>query len=65
LGMYWLTQHKGVISCSPRYVEMTHLGGQVIRCEPHHEKKAHMLCSLEAKSVEEVPVVSEYPDVFP
>ena len=24
-----------------------------------------MLCALEAKSVEEVPVVSEYPDVFP
>jgi hypothetical protein len=65
LGMDWLTQHKGVISCSPRYVEMTHLGGQVMRCEPHHEKKAPMLCSLEAKSVEEVPVMSEYPDVFP
>jgi len=24
-----------------------------------------MLCTLEAKSVEEVPVVCEYPDVFP
>jgi hypothetical protein len=24
-----------------------------------------MLCALEAKSVEEVPVVCEYPDVFP
>ena len=24
-----------------------------------------MLCTLEAKSVEEVPVVREYPDVFP
>ena len=24
-----------------------------------------MLCALEAKSVKEVPVVCEYPDVFP
>ena len=24
-----------------------------------------MLCALEAKSVEEVPIVCEYPDVFP
>jgi hypothetical protein len=24
-----------------------------------------MLCALEAKSVDEVPVVNEYPDVFP
>jgi hypothetical protein len=24
-----------------------------------------MLCALEAKTVEEVPVVNEYPDVFP
>jgi hypothetical protein len=39
LGMDWLTLHKGVISCSPRYVEI--------------------------KSVEEVPIVCEYPDVFP
>jgi hypothetical protein len=24
-----------------------------------------MLCALEAKSVDEVPIVNEYPDVFP
>ena len=65
LGMDWLTRHKGVISCSPRYVEITHPSGRVLRCEPNHEKKAPMICALEAKSVEEVPVVSEYPDVFP
>jgi hypothetical protein len=65
LGMDWLTQHKGVISCSPRYVEMTHPSGRVIRCEPNHEKKSPMLCSLEAKSVKEVPIVNKYPNVFP
>ena len=65
LGMDWLTQHKGVISCSPRYVEITHLSGHVIRCEPNLERMVSMLCALEAKSIEEVPIVCEYPDVFP
>ena len=57
LGMDWLTQHKGVISCSPRYVEITHPSGHVIRCEPNLEKMISMLCALEAKSIEEVTVV--------
>jgi hypothetical protein len=26
-GMDWLTLHKGVISCSPRYVDITHPSG--------------------------------------
>ena len=65
LGMDWLTQHKGVISCSPRYVEITHPSGHVIRCEPNLDRIVSMLCTLEAKSVEEVPIVCEYPDVFP
>ena len=55
LGMDWLIQHKGVISCSPRYVEITHLSGHAIRCEPNLEKTVSMLCALETKLVEEVP----------
>ena len=65
LGMDWLTQHKRVISCSPRYVDITHPNGHMIRCEPNLERTVSMLCALEAKSVEKVPVVSEYPNVFP
>ena len=49
LGMDWLTQHKGVISYSPRYVEITHSSGHIIRCEPNLEKMISMLCALEAK----------------
>ena len=64
LGMDWLTQHKGVISWS-WYVEITHPSGHVILCEPNLDRTVSMLCTLEAKSVEEVPVVCEYPDVFP
>ena len=65
LGMDWLTQHKGVISCSPRYVEITHPSGHIFQCEPNHQKTVSTLGSLEAKSVEEVPVLCEYPNVFP
>ena len=65
LGMDWLTHHKGVISCSPRYVEITHPSGHIIRCKPNQGKTVAMLCALETKTVEEVTVVNEYPDVFP
>ena len=65
LGMDWLAQHTGVISCSPRYVEITHPSGHMIHCEPNRGRTVSMLCSLDAKSVEEVPIVCEYPDVFP
>jgi hypothetical protein len=65
LGMDWLTLHKGVISCSPRYVEILHPSGRVIRCELHHKKTDALMSVLEAKLVEEVPVVCEYLDVFP
>ena len=65
LGMDWLTQHKGIISCSPRYLEITHPSGHVTRCEPNLDRIVSMLCALEAKSVEEVPIVCEYPNVFP
>jgi len=56
LGMDWLTQHKGVISCSPWYVEITHPSGHVIRCEPNLDRIVSMLYALEAKLVKEVPI---------
>ena len=65
LGMDWLTQHKGVISCSPRYVEITHPSGHVILCEPNLDRTVSMLCALGDKSIKEVPIVCEYPHVFP
>ena len=43
LGMDWLTQYKGVISCSPWYVEITHPSGHIIRCEPNLDRTISML----------------------
>ena len=73
LGMDWLTIHRGIISCSPRYVQVTHPSGQIIRCEPQSGKSTSILCALKARSesqeeektVHDVPVVRDYPDVFP
>ena len=44
---------------------LTMVCGDIIQCEPNLEKTISMLCALEAKSVKEVPVVCEYPNVFP
>ena len=52
---------------------MTHPSGQVIRCEPQSRKYTSILCALKASSesqkeekiVHDVPMVRDYPDVFP
>ncbi|WVZ49811.1 hypothetical protein U9M48_001137 [Paspalum notatum var. saurae] len=64
LGMDWLTRHSGVIICKPRLVRLTHPGGQLVEFVPVRSSTSY-LHSLVTKSVEEVPVVREYPDVFP
>jgi hypothetical protein len=46
-------------------VEITHSSGHIIRCKPNQGKTVSKLCALEAKTIEEVLVVNEYPDVFP
>jgi hypothetical protein len=52
---------------------VTHPSGQVIRCEPQFGRSTSILCALKAsseslkeeKTVHDVPVVRDYPDVFP
>ena len=71
--MDWLTKHHGVISCLPRYVQVTHPSGQTVRCKPQSGETTSILRALktkaesqtEAKTVDDVPVVRDYPDVFP
>jgi hypothetical protein len=68
LGMDWLTAHKGVISCSPRLVTLEHPSGKKIEVEPLKSRdvpQVYNLNSLEKKTPEDVPVICEYPDVFP
>jgi hypothetical protein len=68
LGMDWLTAHKGVISCSPRLVTLEHPSGKKIEVEPLKSRdvpQVYNLNSLGKKTLDDVPVVCEYPDVFP
>jgi len=65
LGMDWLTKHKGLVSCAPRFVELTHPDGDRIKFTPWYPKTVPMLCCMKEKTLEEIPVVCEYPDVFP
>jgi hypothetical protein len=67
LGMDWLTEHKGLISCSPRSVSLEHPGGFRVQIDTTHRlddaEKAE-LHALTEKILRDVPVVYEYPDVF-
>jgi hypothetical protein len=65
LGMDWLSQHHGLISCAGKVVHLTNPDGiQVTRHTQGHRPDI-MVFNMEAKSVEDVPVVREYPDMFP
>ena len=64
LGMDWLRKHHGNISCRDKAVTLTNHNGIKVECHPQASKAPPMVCSIEAKTVEEVPVICEYPDVF-
>jgi hypothetical protein len=68
LGMDWLTAHKGVISCSPSLVTLEHPSGKKVEVEPLKSRDVphvYNLNNLEERTLEDVPVVCEYPNVFP
>ena len=63
--MDWLSKHKGTISCGDRTITLVKQEGKQVTCQPQGPKPSSMVCNVEAKTQEEVPVVCEYPDVFP
>ena len=68
LGMDWLTKHKGLISCSPRSVSLERPGGFWVQIDATHrldEAEKAKLHALIEKTLQDVPVVCEYPKVFP
>lgn len=65
LEMDWMVKHKGLVSCNPRFVRLEHPSRVQVQFEPSYPKTAPMLCSLDSKTLEEVPMVCEFPDVFP
>src|SRR3954470_11977593 len=65
LGMDWMTKYEGVLDCANRTVTLTTLDKKRIRFKSNFELKGSKLNSLKGVSIDSVPIVSEYPDVFP
>jgi hypothetical protein len=65
LGMDWLIQHHGLISCVDKVVHLTNPDEIQVTCHTRGHRPDIMVFSMEAKSIEDVPVVWESPDVFP
>ena len=65
LGMDWLSRHNGLIGCTDKVVHLTNPEGVRVTCHTRGSGFDPTVFSMEAKSLEEVPIVNEYPDVFP
>jgi hypothetical protein len=71
LGMDWLGKHKVLIDCAKKSVKLTTPGGKELEfiAEPVVTAKGIANCAklnqLNASQGSEVPVVNEFPDVFP
>jgi hypothetical protein len=65
LGMDWLAKYNGMVSCNPRFIQLEHPSGTKVRIEPLSPKAATMMCNMSEKEIEEIPVVCEFPHMFP
>src|SRR5512135_3023981 len=63
LGMDWLPKHKGVIDCANRKVTLISNDGRVVIV--HALSSESLRSRLNQITLEEIPIVREYPDVFP
>jgi hypothetical protein len=66
LGIDYITKYDGVISCSKRMVTLTSPQGEIIEVNISMPAEAEaMVNQLEEKSLENIRIVCEYPNVFP
>ena len=65
LGIDWLSKYGGNIDCSSRSILLTTPEGQRIKYVSRHTPKSTHVNSLTGVVQEEVPIVKDYPDVFP
>jgi len=66
LGMNWMKEHCIILDTSSRVIRLNSpTNGPMDIHLSQHEIPTGAVFHLEAKSLEEIPVVCEYPDVFP
>ena len=64
-GMDWLSKYGGNIECASKSILLTTPEGRRIKYVSRHVPKRTQVNSLTGVVQEEVPVVKEFPDVFP
>jgi hypothetical protein len=66
LGMDWMTKYKGIIDYAKKVITLTSEEGvEVEYVATVHSSRAYCKKCVAKPTLEEVPVVCEYPDVFP
>src|ERR1041385_1318841 len=66
LGMDWLSRQNAVLDCKAKSVKLTHPSGQTIDyTSPRSRTQLHSLNVLPLPDIEDIPVVCDFPDVFP
>ena len=65
LGMDWLSMYGGNIDCASKSILLTTPEGKRIKYVSRHAPRRTQVNSLTGFVQEEVPVVKDYPDVFP
>lgn len=67
LGMNWLSQHGAVINALQRTIQLDSPNGNyklLIRLSTP-KRAVERVCAITVKEVKDIPVVKEFPDVFP
>jgi hypothetical protein len=65
LRMDWLTKHRGNIACAERTITVTNHLGEIVTCHTQPSLPDSTIHNLKVESPEQIPVVKEYPDIFP
>jgi hypothetical protein len=66
LGMDWMSKYQGHIDCARKAITVTSSDGvQIEHIATMPSRKAYYKKSAAGPTLDQVPVVCEYPDVFP
>jgi hypothetical protein len=66
LGMDWMSKYQGHIDCARKAITVTSSNGiQIEHIVTMPSRKAYYKKSVSGPALDQVPVVCEYPDVFP